>query len=461
MDSDIRVVSATPYFIDAIARTPLKFGGVVMDRLDYAAVRVEVETRSGKRGAGWGGMFQSDVWAFPDDRVPHAQRQAAMREVTRRFARLVAEQNVYGHPIALYHQVEEGLRQMAAAVSTEMSFAVPLPFLAALVSASPVDAAVNDAFGVAHGISTYGGYGQEFMDHDLSRYLGGEFKGKYPADYLKKAYDKQVPVFHLVGGLDKLRKSEIDDSDPKDGLPNSLDEWIVRDGLFCLKVKLRGIDLEWDIARMLEVAKIAREVRKQIGERKLYFTADTNEMCDVPEYMVEFLERVREADAQTFDEILYVEQPTERDLSARRLDMRPIARLKPVLVDESLTGLEDFGLAMELGWSGIALKACKCQSAEMVIASKASQMGIPYSIQDLTNPALALLQSVGIAARLSPMMGVEANSHQFYPAFSEPEAKVHPGVFTRRDGVLDTSTLKGPGLGFQIDRIERSLPSPG
>ena len=458
MNSDVRVISATPYLVDAVARTPLKFGGVVMDRLDYATVRVEVETRSEKRGAGWGGMFQSDVWAFPDDRVPHAQRQDAMREVTRRYARLVAEQKTFGHPIALYYQVEEGLRKIAAAVSKEMEFAAPLPFLAALVSAAPVDAAVHDAFGVANGISSYDGYGKEFMDHDLSRYLGSEFKGKYPADFIKKAYEKEVPVFHLVGGLDKLRRSEVDDSDPKDGLPNSLDEWIERDGLFCLKVKLRGIDLEWDIARMLEVAKIAREVRRRIGEHKLYFTADTNEMCDRPEYMVEFLERVRDADRQTFDEILYVEQPTERDLSARRLDMRPIARLKPVLVDESLTGLKDFELAMELGWSGIALKACKCQSPELVIASKAEQMGIPYSIQDLTNPALALLQSVGMAARLKPMMGVEANSHQFYPAFSEPEAKVHPGIFTRKDGVLDTSSLQGSGLGFQIEKVKRSLP---
>jgi len=461
MKSDVRVIEAVTYFIEAVARTPLKFGGVVMDRLDYATVRVNVETRSGKRGAGWGGMFQSDVWAFPDDRVPHPQRQEAMREVTRRYARLAAEQNTFGHPIDLYYRIEDGLRGIGAAISKEMSFAVPLPFLASLVSAAPVDAAVHDAFGVANGISSYDGYGKEFMDSDLSAHLGAEFKGKYPADYLKKAYDRTVPAFHLVGGLDKLRLSEVDDSDAKDGLPNSLDEWIKRDGLFCLKVKLRGIDLEWDIARMLEVARIAREVRRQIGERTLYFTADTNEMCDRPEYMVEFLKRVREKDQQTFDEILYVEQPTERDLTARRLDMRPIARLKPVLVDESLTGLDDFRLAMELGWSGIALKACKCQSAELVIASKAEQMGIPYSIQDLTNPALALLQSVGMAARLRPMMGVEANSPQFYPAFSEPEAKVHPGVFTRRDGVLDTGSLQGPGLGFQSEKIQRSLPKAG
>jgi len=460
VNSDIRVLSAEPYFIETVARTPLKFGGVVMDAATYAQVRVEVETQGGRRGAGWGGMFLADFWAFPDDRVPHDQRLAGMKEMTRRYCRLVADYNQSGHPIDLYHQTEEGLRVLADEVSGSLKLAVPLPFLAALVSASPVDAAVHDAFGIANGISTYDGYGSEFMDHDLSRYLGPQFKGRYVADYVRESYRAEVPVFHLVGGLDKVRKSELDDSDPKDGLPNSLDEWIERDGLFCLKVKLRGNDLEWDIARTIEVARIAREVRARIGEHKLYFSADTNEMCDHPDYIVEYLQRVKERDPQAYDEILYVEQPTERDLAARRLDMRPIARLKPVLVDESLTGLGDMDLALELGWSGIALKACKCQSAEMVMAARAEQLSVPYSIQDLTNPALALLHSAGLGARLNPIMGVEANSPQFFPSASEPEAAVHPGLFRRREGVLVAGTLKGPGLGYQMEKIDRRLPDP-
>jgi len=459
--SDVRIVEARPYFIDAKARTPLKFGAVIMDSVVYTQVAVEVETRGGATGVGWGGMFLADMWAFPDDRVPGEQRVAAMKDVVRRYCRLVSGHGQFGHPIDLYFEVEEGLREAAAEVSKEMKLAAPLPFLAALVSASPVDAAVHDAFGIANGIPTYDGYGSESMEHDLSRYLGAEFKGKYVADFIRKSYEPRVPVFHLVGGLDKLLKSEVDDSDPTDGLPNSLDEWIERDGLFCLKVKLRGNDVEWDIERLLEVARIGKEVHARIGETRLHLSADTNEMCDRPEYIVEMLERVRERDAETFEQILYVEQPTERDLAARRLDMSGIAKLKPVLVDESLTGLADFELAMELGWSGVALKACKCQSPEMVLASKAEAMGIPYSIQDLTCPALALLQSVGMAARLRPMMGVEGNSHQFFPATSEPEAAVHPGVFRREKGVLDTGTLTGPGLGFQMGKIARKLPAAG
>ena len=172
VESDVRVIEARAHFIETKARTPLKFGAVVMDSVIYAQVRVELETRSGRSGAGWGGMFLADVWAFADDRVPQAQRVAAMMEVTRRYCALASGHGKFGHPIDLYFDVEEGLRKLAAETSAALKLAVPLPFLAALVSASPVDAALHDAFGVANGISTYDGYGAEFMEHDLSRYLG-------------------------------------------------------------------------------------------------------------------------------------------------------------------------------------------------------------------------------------------------------------------------------------------------
>jgi len=67
------------------------------------------------------------------------------------------------------------------------------------------------------------------------------------------------------------------------------------------------------------------------------------------------------------------------------------------------------------------------------------------------------LHSVGLAAHLHPLMGVEANSRQFYPATSAPEAEVHPAVVEIRGGVAPTATLAGPGLGYAADRIRRPI----
>ena len=137
--------------------------------------------------------------------------------------------------------------------------------------------------------------------------------------------------------------------------------------------------------------------------------------------------------------------------------MRDVAKLKPVIIDESLTSLEDFKLAMEYGWSGIALKSCKCLSSDLIFIPLAELSGIPYTVQDLTNPSIALIESVGLAARIHTIKGVEANSRQFFPQANEPESKVHPQLYTVRNGVAKTVSLVGTGLGFQIEKIDRDI----
>ena len=182
-------------------------------------------------------------------------------------------------------------------------------------------------------------------------------------------------------------------------------------------------------------------------------------MCDTPQYMVELLVRLKEENRSAFDSLLYVEQPCERDLRKRMLDMTELRQIKPVIVDEALSSLEDLELALELGYSGLALKTCKCQSAELVLASRAAAAGVPFAVQDLTNPGIALLQSAGLAGRLQTIRGVESNSRQFFPASSEPERAVHPGFFKLEQGRIRTSTLRGTGLGYQWDRIDRRFES--
>ena len=458
METDVRILEIQPFFTREQSRTPLKFGGVVMDSAWLCHVRVVVENRRGQEGEGWGAIFLSDVWGWPSSRVGHAEREDLMVQLVTAWCRRLGEVRDFAHPIDLFWELEPELETLTHGLCRDAGAAEEMPRLNALICASAADAAVHDAFGNAAGIDTYLGYGPGHMDHDLSRWLGPSYAGRYVEEFLHPL-PEQVDAFHLVGGMDKLSENEITADDPDDGLPVSLDQWIRYEALRCLKVKLVGTDLEWDLNRLLEVHRLARTEQSRLGVDELWLTADTNEMCDTPQYMVELLVRLKEQNRAAFDSLLYVEQPCERDLRRRMLDMTELRQIKPVIVDEALSSLEDLELALELGYSGLALKTCKCQSAELVLASRAAAAGVPFAVQDLTNPGIALLQSAGLAGRLQTIRGVESNSRQFFPASSEPERAIHPGFFKLEQGRIRTSTLRGTGLGYQWDRIDRPFES--
>jgi L-alanine-DL-glutamate epimerase-like enolase superfamily enzyme len=452
MQTDIRPVSLDVFVTMEKPRMPLKFGNVVMRETPFVHVRATVENLDGDTAEGWGGIFLSDVWAWPDPAVEQATRHHAMMRLVDEWARRVADYNVYAHPIDIWWDMHDELRPFSEHLSNNLRLPGAMPHLASLVCASPVDAALHDGFGKVNRINSYNGYGRSYVEHDLSRYLGKSFKGAYLSDFLHPM-PASIEAFHLVGGLDKLTGLEITDEDPKDGLPVTLEEWILYEHLHCLKVKLRGTDLEWDINRMLDVARVARQEHARLGLQGLWFSADTNEQCSCGDYMVDLLRRLGEQDPALFEAILYVEQPCHRNLRDYPLDVSKIAALKPVVIDESLMGMKDLELALDLGYSGAALKTCKGHSSALLTAAECTRRGIVYTVQDLTNPAISLAHSVSLAAHLSPLKGVETNSRQFFPATNEALGRVHPGLTKLRDGNLDTTTLGGVGLGYQWEKI--------
>jgi L-alanine-DL-glutamate epimerase-like enolase superfamily enzyme len=312
---------------------------------------------------------------------------------------------------------------------------------------SPLDAAVHDAFGMACALDTYKGYGPE-MCCDLSRWLGEEFRGRYLSEFIRPEYRTPIPIWHLVGGLDKLRREQKTSEDPNDGLPVSLDEWIEKDRVFCFKIKLRGNDLEWDLRRTREVFEVARGCLAATGQNELFLSVDTNEQCESPEYCVEFLSKLQEISPQAFDALLYLEQPTERDLRKQSFDMTSVAAIKPVVADEGIVHLEDVDAAIALGWSGVALKTCKGHTSSLLTAAKTAAAGRMYTVQDLTNPGLALIHSVGLAARLSPLKGVEANARQFIPQANVSIADRFPGLVNIHDGLALWPQCTPTGLGY-------------
>jgi len=296
-------------------------------------------------------------------------------------------------------------------------------------------------------VSCYETYGPSFMSRDLSHDLGNEFRGEYLDRYVPVAPRATTPVFHSIGASDPLEASDVR-TRIDDGLPNTLEEWIARDGIVNFKIKLNGGDMAADLDRILRTDRIASRVLPVRGVTDWKYLLDFNEGCPDACYLLECLAKVREATPAGFDRILYIEQPTARDLKADRGNtMHETARLRPIVADESLTDLQSLFLAREMGYTGVALKACKGQSHALLLAAAAQKFGMFLCVQDLTCPGASLIHSAGIAARVPGNAGIEANARQFVPAANAAWEQRFPGLFTIRDGIMHTGQLTGPGLG--------------
>jgi L-alanine-DL-glutamate epimerase-like enolase superfamily enzyme len=453
--TDVRIDEVRHGYEDYVYRAPYKFGGRVVDRVTLLNVRCRVTTRNGRTAWGFGSMTMGNMWAFPSKTMTYDTTLEAMKALADRIARITAECKEVGHPLDLAHVLEPEYLVAASGVSSSRRLDEPVPKLCTLVVASPFDAAIHDAFGKVHGRNVYATYGPDLMTHDLSRYLGPEFHGDRLDRALLPKPQARIPLFHSVGGLDPLEARDVE-KPLRDGLPETLPEWIAFNGLVRIKIKLSGEDLSWDIQRTLAIDRIASEAQAKRGVKDWSYCLDFNERCPNVEYVLECLRKIRAGTPAGFQRILYVEQPTARDLEANRANvMHEAARLRPVVIDESLTDLDSLRLARDMGYNGVALKACKGQSQAMLMAAAARKYKMFLCVQDLTCPGASLIHSVGISAHVPAVAGIEANARQYVPAANQPWEGRFPGIFKIKDGHIRPAEIGGHGLGIPDEMSPR------
>lgn len=454
--TDVRVTAAEVFFLPVTMRVPLKFGPETVTSAVCLRVRVTVADKDGKTAQGWGETPLSVSWVWPSS-LSVAVRAQRMQDFSTLLAQRLVASGLSGHPMEIGHDFMQSTLAATLKEANQAAGGDEMPYLGSLVAFSAFDIAVHDAYGVLHGRDIYTTYNAEFMTRDLSQFItpeyesGISFKGHYPQDYLVMDAPKQLPVWHLVGGVDALEAADLTGSEPKDAHPLLLADWIQRDGLKCLKVKLRGTDAAWDYERMVRVGRIgfAGGVR--------WLSADFNCTVKEPAYVNDILDRLLRDEPEIYARTLYVEQPFPYDLEAHQIDVRSVSARKPLFLDESAHDWEFVRLGRRLGWSGVALKTCKTQTGALLSLCWAKAHGMPLMVQDLTNPMLAMIPHVRLAAHAGTIQGVECNAMQFYPDASLPEQEIHPGLFQRRNGVVDLSTLSGPGFGYRADEVKRVL----
>ena len=449
----MRIVDASLYFLPVEMRVPLKFGNQVLTKVICARACVKVEGPDGSIATGWGETPLSVGWVWPAG-IDYDERAEALEAFTSELTKALKTFEVTGHALEIGHAfIEARLNELQSEFNAERVGDHALPHLAALVCFSPLDIAIHDAFGNLYERPIYETYTSEFLSKDLSHFLEPKeaFVGKFPSDFLVDA-PQSLPVWHLVGGLDPISEDELTGNEPDDGYPVLLRDWIKRDGLNCLKVKLRGDNGLWDYDRLVAVGNIALEMNVE------WLTTDFNCAVTEPDYVNQILDRLRDEHARIYQSILYVEQPFPYDIESNQIDVRSVSARQPLFMDESAHDWKLVRLGRELGWTGVALKTCKTQTGALLSLCWAKAHGMTLMVQDLTNPMLAQLPHVQLAAHAGTIMGVESNGMQFYPDASLPEQAVHPRIYQRKEGILDLTTISGNGFGYRLDEIVRDLP---
>lgn len=452
--TDVRVRAAAAFLIPLETRSPMRFGGETLKSITVLRACLTVEDRRGRTAVGWGETPLSVEWAWPAT-IDHATRRDVLLRFCRRLVDAWSSHREYGHPIETglaFHQ--DVLPAALAEANEQLTGRNPIPQLAAIVCSSAFDLALHDAYGQVHSRPTYSTYTAEFMNRDLSSLMGPSTAttNAYPMDFLKARRPTTITSWHLVAAEDPLDETQLTGEEPKDGYPTHLRDWIRADGLRALKVKLRGVDFDWDCARLIQVGKLASE------EGVRHLAADFNCMVKEVGYVLAVLDRL-EADAPEAARMLqFVEQPFGRDLEAEGIDVRTIAERVPVLLDESAHDWRAVEQGRLLGWTGTALKTCKGQTGALLMLAWSRIRKMHVMVQDLTNPMLAQVSHALLAAHGASDWGVETNSMQFYPEASRPEQAIHPGLYRRRNGLIDLSSIAGPGFGYRADEISRVLP---
>lgn len=449
VDFDLRLTSESYRY-----RVPIKFGGRVVEDATVLNVEASCVTRDQRRvelagypggRSGWGSMTLGVAWAWPDPAVSDDQRLAVVRRLTERFIEDFSAARDSGHPLEICHRQAGRRAAIASDVASQFGLAAPIPELAILLAASPIEAALFDAHGKAMGRSSFDLLGKDYVNQDLSAYLGPAYRGLYLDRFVSVNPKPVMPLYHLVGALDPLEESEVV-KPAADGLPETLHQWILRDGLTHLKIKLAGDDLAWDVERVLGVDRTATAAA---ADRSFAFSLDFNERCQDEAYVLELLDQLTARSPLAMKRIQYIEQPTHRDLAAHPENtMRRVAERLPVVIDESLVDLASLRLAVEQGYSGVALKACKGHAEALLMAAVAQHESLFLCVQDLTCIGASLLHSASLAAHIPTVAAIESNGRQYCPAGNAAWEAAYPGMFTVRDGVLPTACLDSDGLGY-------------
>jgi L-alanine-DL-glutamate epimerase-like enolase superfamily enzyme len=356
---------------DVKLRMPFRFGVVTLTEAPQAFARVKISLQ-GRAAEGAAAELLAPKWFDKNPTLTNEDNFEQLRDSMRqaRAAYLAGGENTaYGHSRPSVGLVEN--------------------FGPALL-----DRAVLDALCRALGISFYDAIRKNIVGLDLpSQFL----------ETLKPA--SQIAARHTVGMVDPI--TALDNRTPvKDGLPETLEEVIARYGHRWFKLKVGG-DAKADVDRLSAIAAVLDQIPEPY-----HVSLDGNEQYADAGAVIDLLSRID--NKRLASSIVFIEQPIKRQ-NALAADISRLAKLKPVIIDESDDSLDAFPRAKALGYRGVSSKTCKGLYKSLINAARCKAWGDGYFMtgEDLTIQAgIALQQDLALVSLLG-LTHVERNGHHY------------------------------------------------
>lgn len=286
-------------------------------------------------------------------------------------------------------------------------------------------------------------------------------------DYLLQ---KPVTTFHIrhtVGLADPLTKADLPAAERlNDGEPETLEEFVARDGLRYLKVKISG-DPASDLERLGKVWDVISRTDQPV------VTLDGNESYEDLDAFAQFVEAFEDQQLGLFQHTAFIEQPLTRKLTHDPATGRTVAAIsqkKPLVIDEADGTVTSFRDAFEIGYSGTSHKNCKGFFKSLINFCLSRHFELKHGRatfqtgEDLSNMPLVPLHQDFAALGVLGIEHCERNGHHYsfgLQHLTDHERRLtrqrHPDLYTSRHGGLFLNirngqvrcdSLQTPGFGI-------------
>jgi hypothetical protein len=457
-----RVAAVELYERSVRLRIPFRFGRATVLRAPQAFIRARIAFADGTSATGAAAELMIPKWFDKSPQRSDADNIAELRRslaaAAEAYTAEATPRTAFGHCAANYGPLLRGV--VGGSVTS----------LAACFGPALLDRAVLDALCRRRRVSFYAAMKVNLPGIDVDA-LTPDLHGFDMDAFLSALAPRgRIAVRHTVGLLDPLTDEDVEVR-VGDDLPQTLLEVIAAYRPCYFKVKLSG-EPTGDLERLRRIAAVLDR-----PARAYRITLDGNEQFRDLGSIVSLWQALAADDAlaRFAERVLWIEQPLPREL-AEHLSIGTLARVKPVVIDESDGTLEAFPAARELGYTGVSSKSCKGLYKSLLNAARcalwnAAGRATSYFVcgEDLTTQAgLAVQQDLALVNLLG-ITHVERNGHHYAGSFAaqgagESEQRrflvEHPGLYEEnrgevrlaiRDGMLALASLDAAGFASRAE----------